>query len=434
MGLIRRISTGAYSPVSGASVVAFRVGFGLLISGSALRFLLKGWVATQWIEPDYHLTYWWASWVRPLPGPGMYFVSGALIVLGLLIAAGIQSRLSAAGFVLVFGYSELIDAASYLNHYWFMTLAGIALVFLPAHGKWFQEVPAWSVWVLRQIVGFVYLFAGLAKLNPDWLFEGQPLRHWMAEFDDAWLVGPLMDERWLALGASWFGVVFDCTIVFWLLNRSTRLPAYLVAVSFHVITWLMFPIGVFPWVMIWAVLIFFEPDWPVRLFGLAAPENADLGRGQFQRLSKPVVGLLAIALAFQVVIPLRHFAYDSNVRWSDEGYYLSWRVMLTDKAGSVNYEVTDPESGERWRVSPKDLLEDWQVRQLGARPDLIVAGAHVIAADFERRGIEDVEVRADAWVSINGERRQRYIDPEVDLASETRAPVPRSWILPQVGA
>ncbi len=50
-----------------------------------------------------------------------------------------------------------------------------------------------------------------------------------------------------------------------LLWRRTRLVAWVAVVAFHVATWLLFPIGVFPWLMIGVTTIFFEPDWPERI-------------------------------------------------------------------------------------------------------------------------------------------------------------------------
>ena len=63
-----------------------------------------------------------------------------------------------------------------------------------------------------------------------------------------------------------------------------------------------------------------------------------------------------------------------------------------------------------------DLIDDWQVPQATSRPDLIVATAHLIADQNDG----PVEVRADAWVSLNGRPRQRWIDPDVDLAGLSR--------------
>ena len=109
----------------------FRVAMGLLGAFSAARFLAKGWVEALYLAPDHHLTYPWFPWVRPLPAPLMYVAVAAMIPLGLAVAAGWRTRLAAAGFVVVFTYCELIDAALYLNHYWFVTLTFALLAVLP---------------------------------------------------------------------------------------------------------------------------------------------------------------------------------------------------------------------------------------------------------------------------------------------------------------
>ena len=75
-------------------------------------------------------------WVRPLPGPLMYAAVVAMIPLGMAIAAGFRTRLAAAAYLVVFTYCELIDAALYLNHYWYVTLALGLVAVLPLNGMW----------------------------------------------------------------------------------------------------------------------------------------------------------------------------------------------------------------------------------------------------------------------------------------------------------
>ena len=63
-------------------------------------------------------------------------------------------------------------------------------------------------------------------------------------------------------------------------------------------------------------------------------------------------------------------------------------------------------------------------------PDMIADYARHPRERFEREGLSDVRVYADAWVSFNGRRSQRLIDPTVDLAAAERSFAPKSWILP----
>ena len=143
-----------------------------------------------------------------------------------------------------------------------------------------------------------------------------------------------------------------------------------------------------------------------------------------------LVAAVLLVSVIQIGLPLRHLLYPGDVRWTEEGYYLSWRVMLTEKAGTVDFEVTDPSSGRQWRTGPEIVLTDWQIQQAAIRPDLLHATAHLVAADFAKRGFPSVEVRADAWVSFNGRRPQRLVDPTVDLAAVERSWRHQRWILP----
>ena len=209
-------------------------------------------------------------------------------------------------------------------------------------------------------------------------------------------------------------------------------------VAFHVVTWLLFPIGVFPWVMLAGTLIFLPPDWPHRATGRVprhgdiwarsstpdVEDRAQIGRGRW------VVVALAVWAAVQLAIPLRHLAYPGDVRWTEEGYYGSFRVMLTEKTGWLQFEVTDPATGETWSVRPSAVLTDWQERQAVSRADLTLAAAHLVADEMARQGHPGVEVRAESFVSFNGRRRQRMIDPTVDLAALSRRAPASAYVLP----
>lgn len=405
-----------------------RVLFGLLGAFSAARFLANGWVESLYLAPEHHLTYPWATWVRPLPTPWMYLVVAAMVPLGLAVAVGYRTRLAAAGYLGLFAYCELIDAALYLNHHWYVTLAMALLVVLPTTGR--TTVPAVVVWMLRFQLAIVYGMAGLGKLNADWLLRGEPMQTWLSARTDLPVLGPLLDQPGVALGASWVGVLFDLSIVGLLLWRRTRLPAWLVLVAFHVVTWWLFLIGVFPWVMIAGSLIFFPPDWPQRLLRRertqAAVAPARVGSWPRRWL---LVALVAWAVV-QVAMPLRHVAYAGDVRWTEEGYYGSFRVMLTEKTGWLRYRLTDAATGEQWVVDRATVLEPWQVEQAASRADLALAAAHIVRDVAVAGGHPDVEVRADSWVSFNGRPSQRLLDPRVDLAALPRTARAAEYVLP----
>jgi len=106
-----------FEPIDIASLVAFRVLFGLLMSISMVRFLAKGWVETLYLQPAVFFTYPGLAWVRPWPAWGIYSHVILLALFALLVACGWYYRVSTAFFCALFTYLELIDQTNYLNHY-----------------------------------------------------------------------------------------------------------------------------------------------------------------------------------------------------------------------------------------------------------------------------------------------------------------------------
>ena len=226
-----------------------------------------------------------------------------------------------------------------------------------------DTAPAGALWLLRGQLAAVYVFAGIAKLNADWLLEAQPLRIWLQDHTGLPLIGPMLGEAWMAYAFSWTGAFFDLTIVGWLMWKRTRAVAYAVLVVFHLLTYLLFPeIGVFPWLMMGSALLFFPPDWPrhlvskvrrQRIFTISKLPTNPMETGRHNRIAALIAVAVALFVAVQVLLPLRHYAYPGNVRWNEEGYRFAWRVLLTEKVGMVEYRVYDPATGNRWRFGPR---------------------------------------------------------------------------------
>ncbi|NJM93504.1 MAG: HTTM domain-containing protein [Cytophagales bacterium] len=340
---------------SPAPLAVFRILFGLLMLASTLRFWAQGWISQLYIEPQFYFTYPGFHWVQPLGDPGMYLIFGLMALSALMITLGWFYRLFSVLFFLSFTYVELIDKTNYLNHYYFISLVAFLLIWLPAHRHFSLDVhggrvsalcrvPRWAVGSLQLQLGLVYFFAGWAKVNSEWLLEAQPLAIWLPARSHLPLIGPLLTYKATAYAFAWFGALYDLSIPFFLCFRRTRPWAYLAVLAFHLTTAWLFPIGVFPYVMIFASLIFFSGQWHERLLaGLGAwlaPMARSLGassRSTSLRGSTGLLILLGIHFVIQLAMPLRYLAYPGNLFWHEQGYRFSWRVMLMEKAGSSEF-------------------------------------------------------------------------------------------------
>ncbi len=416
--------------VDAASLVLLRVLVGLLLFISVIRFVARGWVDELLLAPSFHFHYWGFSWVAE-PSPIVaYLLFCVLALAALALAAGVAVRASAAIALLAFTYVELIDVTYYLNHYYFLSCLLLTFALVPPRPEADGRVPNWKLLLVRTQVGLVYVFAGVAKLGEDWLIHAQPLKIWLARHAELPLVGRWMDEAWLAYAASWAGATFDLLVVPALLWKPTRPFAYAGVVGFHLITGLLFPIGMFPWFMIACATILLPPTWPRRW--LAATSRLDRPHPVSHPRLERAAGLVAAALLLvQIALPWRFVLYPGSLLWHEQGFRFGYRVMLVEKAGFVEFHVHDRSSGRSFRVDPRDELTALQLKMMSTQPDLIAQYARHLAARFERdQPGAEIEVRVDAFVSFNGRTHRRLIDPTVDLAATREGLSGKPWILP----
>jgi hypothetical protein len=368
-----------FGRINGAWLGVLRVGFGAVMLYEALWFL--GWLPgsvgdsnrietlfvgehVQWAFP-----YRDCPWARPLPEPLTTALFVLLGVASMLVIAGTLYRLAAITVFITFSFVNLMDASIYLNHFYLECLVALLMIFVPANRRYsmrwrankgddLHDVPWWTIGLFRAQMLFVYFFAGVAKLNGDWL-QGEPLRRWLPHPStgsalDPWLGVATMDQlrRWLGqestvLAISYGGLLFDLCIGFFLLWRPTRRAAFLAAILFHATNSLLFDIGAFPFLAVLLTTVFFEPDWPERRVRLAGRHERSLCPAS---CAKPLgaqnaylAPLLVIWLLLQASLPLRHWMIPGEVSWTEEGHRFSWHMKLRDKyPGRLLIEIAAP--------------------------------------------------------------------------------------------
>ena len=428
----------------------FRLAFGLMMFFSIVRFASYGWIDKFYIQPKFHFTYYGFEWVKPI-GNFTYFLFIICGLAALLVAIGYRYKIAITIFFLSFTYIEFMDKTTYLNHYYFISVVSFILIFLPANANYSVDaylnekikkiqIPTWNIDILKVMLAIVYFYAGLAKLNSDWLFHAMPLKIWLPNQSNLPLLGSLFQYEWVLYAFSWFGALYDLIIPFLLWNKKTRNIAFIFVVLFHVLTKVLFAIGIFPYVMIISTLIFFSSGFHKRIMQFifaVFKRKATVFEIQnvFDGVEKQPkynfkMYFLIVFMAFQLVFPFRYVLYPDELFWTEEGYRFSWRVMLMEKAGYAQFYVTDAKTQQKRVIDNTRFLTPFQEKQMAFQPDFILEYAHFLHDYYKKIGVNDPIVTVDSYVALNGRLSQRYLDPNIDLAKEYESFQHKTWILP----
>lgn len=466
-------STTAQVPAQSTAVLRFFLGLHLCIW--AVHYLISGRAELLCNPMQFHFTYPGFHWVRPWPGSGTVIQFWILALSGATLAIGMATRLSAIVAATEFTHFFLIDRTNYQNHYYFMLLMLWWLTLLPTNRCWsidgeFHEkaqhtsgtISRLVLTILQFHVALPYVFGGLAKLESDWLM-GTPMRLMLMQRtglpESSFVVG-------FASGIlAWGGLLFDLCIVPGLLVRKTRLTATLIMLVFHLTNAALFPIHIFPWLMLAASTIFFPPDWPGQVqkwlqrrqaFASPQPQASLLSPGHSnnvlslsenhadaQSLSSPIEAanqeraetwrmlpapLIAAWCLFQILWPLRSHLYEGNANWTERGHFFSWRMMLRAKTASAEFIMRNPGDGSIWKADVRRLLNPEQTLRYSLDPEMIRQLAlHLSHLHAERTGITP-EVHVLATASLNGRPPRLLIDPAANLADSHNL-ADDSWIL-----
>lgn len=429
-------------------LAVFRIAFGVLMFASIVRFIARGWVYSMYIKPKLFFPYFGFEWVKPLNETGMYAVFMIMALATIFIILGLYYRFSMTMFFFLFTYVELIDKTNYLNHYYFISVMSLLMVFLPANryfsiDAWRQKnlqvtyIPNYFLLIIKFQVFIVYFFAGLAKVNSDWLLNAMPLKIWLPAHSEMPLIGTLLTQEWVAYFFSWFSCIYDLIIPFLLFMPRYIKPAYFFVVVFHLATSLFFNIGMFPYVMICLTTIFFSENFHLKLInGLrkflksGSPNVGELIYKPNRLMVNAFAGLMIMHFTIQLFLPLRYLLYDGDLFWTEQGYRFSWRVMLMEKAGTAFFYVRDKNTGKEIEISNQEYLTPMQEKMMATQPDMLLNFAHYLEQEYIKKGFENPEVLAESYVTLNGKASRLLVDKSTVLSAEKDNLKPKSWIIP----
>lgn len=194
------------------------------------------------------------------------------------------------------------------------------------------------------------------------------------------------------------------------------------AVTFHLMNARLFNIGIFPWMMLAATVVFLPESWF---------RWADLPRTPSTlRFSRVVLGGLAVYMLLQLLVPLRHLAYPSDPSWSESGHMFAWHMKLRSKYGDVRFFAYMPQSGQFMEVAHEPYLTPRQRSKMPDHPEMVRHFANFLGAELQATEGEPVVIYAWAMASLNGRPSQLLIDPSVDLTQTTLRFGENDWVLP----
>lgn len=408
----------------GSALALFRFGFGIILFLHFCSQTMSGHLAEVYLVPRQLFPFTAFAWLPRPDDISLYALVAVLAICSLMIAVGYLFRIALVIFATGFLYLFLLEEMNYQNHYYLILLFAVLLFFSHA-GEVYSftprgffrkndEVPERDYFLLRFQMAVVYFFAGLAKINPDWL-RGQPLEAWLE---------PTVFRGW-GLVFSYGGLALDLLIVPLLLYRRTRLPIFCVAIFFHLVNSFLFYIGIFPFLALLATTLFFDHDWPVQIWNRVTkhPSNAPKLQKRFRVAALPVIAWCAI----QISLPLRHCFFPGRVAWTLQGYQFAWMMKLNMRIGTGNYIVQT--SDQQYVIDPADFVTPAQAANMRADPVGILKFARFLRNQFESQGKTVQGVRANLVVKLNDHEPKPYVDPRYDLSRVSYLRV-RDWILP----
>ncbi|XP_033119818.1 vitamin K-dependent gamma-carboxylase-like [Anneissia japonica] len=468
-------------PVDAISISLFRVFFGFGMTWHIIRLLRKSTVDANFNFPELNFHYPIARDNVITPRiEVVYAITMAILLSSITMMIGLFTKLSAAVFVTSYVWFNALEKSRYNNHYYFY--ANLALLIAVTDcGRRFSidsflkksvadtTVPRWQTSIFKFMVVVCYFFAGIAKMNYDWVIRGEPMTMWMSTKIDSQSIIPSTPFVIKCIGyfMSLGGLIFDTFIGILLVSSRFRPFGFFLTMIFHVSNHFLFSIGTFPWVMLTTNFLFVPPESfrnGFRKFlsmvnlkidtkqqsaiqeNIPSTDNTyntdnKQSKNKSTKFSKPKVSLkiklfLGCFVGWHLLMPLRHLLYmqHSSVNWTLYGHQFSWRMMLNDEEVLLRLHAKlDVDSEEEFiQDITSTLMNLRQAKRMITDLDLVLQFVNHWTTKSPGSPEAPVSIKAELWKSLNGRPFQRWVDPEVFLSQVDPDDWNQDWILPMV--
>ncbi|MCR9174188.1 MAG: HTTM domain-containing protein [bacterium] len=415
-------------PVSPASLGLFRILVGIVLLLQTMYFISTDFIQVHIFDSPIAFKFRYFEFIEPLSPGGMKFIMFLMFLSTIGIIFGRFFKVSAALYGLTFTYFWLLDMSYFNNHYYFISLLALLLLFTNADawgslkGKNRKEsVPYYQLFALKGQVFITFFIAGINKLNYYWLVENQPMKH-ILETKATVSGADWINNTFFYQFFSWSGLLFDLFIGFLLWIPKFRKIGVMSFIVFNLLNfWLFYDIGeigFFPFLLLACLVIYFNPDAIAAKLQWLSPVKKTKKKEELPSVSplKWAPLIITIYLVFHLVFPFRHLLYPGHVDWNGVGQRFSWRMKIMYKDVDMHFYLIEEGSSEKREVNVGYFLNDKQYTNLMYYPDFIPPVAKYIREEGIRQGLKNPQVVADFTVGFNGDKRKQLVDPQTDLA------------------
>ncbi|RZF35606.1 hypothetical protein LSTR_LSTR005134 [Laodelphax striatellus] len=448
-----------YRPCDATSLSAVRVLFGIVMLIDTLEE--RGFTEAErlWGDPK-ECRFPLFNFLRPLPLKWMYFLYTIMSFGAIGISFGAYYRFSCLLLTLPYWYILLLNKSVWNNHSYLYGLLCFLMTCSSASNVWSFDrlirkkkyddtVPLWNYSILRFQLFALYFFAGLKKMNRDWLSG-----YSMMELSTHWVFSPF--TLWMSienvdhLVVHIIGFLLDLTGGFLIFFDQTRPIAFLFLSLFHLMNSRLFHIGMFPYMCLVTMPLFCRMDWPKQMlkFVNACVHNKEIKTSEVpDKMMK--IGLrerfISLTLIFymclQCFMPYSHFVTKGYNNWTNGLYGYSWDMMVhTWIRHRIVLKDVDRTSGQepitkQQNYNNQNILSQAWVKtdRWTTHADMLLQYAHCIERNIvdEHPNMKNISVHVDVWYSLNGRFQQRMFDPRVDLLRADWSPFEKvEFLLP----
>ncbi len=418
-----------FEKVDNSGLVVFRIVFGFLLFAESAGAIATGWVKRVFIDPEFTFTFIGFEWLQPLPDNGMYIFYGIMTILGLLVMFGAYYKASLSLFTLLWTATYLMQKTHYNNHYYLLILLCGLMLLVPAHAYKSYDArrnpnlksltsPRWAYLILILQLLIVFTYGAIAKMYPDW-FDGTTVRLLLSSKTSWSIIGSLFKETWMIFFIAYGGIFFDLLIIPILLWKKTRFYGFLISIFFHLFNSAVFQVGIFPYLMIGACVLFFDPE-KIRSIFLKNKPSIDKNKLETVSVSGKqslFMAFLGVYFTIQVLLPLRHHLFTDDVLWTEEGHRMSWRMMLRIKSGDTYFLVKDYEQNKEWKVYPRDISSTKQSYKVAKNPDMMWQAIQHLKTDLKTKGHQDFGIFIYSEISVNDRSYLPFTDSTRDMTN-----------------